>query len=251
VNNHLQAPVVTDSFGTTYLVQLPTAQLDWTASPRFELGYRFPDGWGALLVSYRFLSTEGRATLVGFDLDGSDVPLHSDLDINVVDIDYASREYSLPLHWFAQWRAGARIATVYFNSEAPGYYIEERTSNNFVGGGPHVGLDFWHTFDSTQLSFFGRIDAAGVIGSVHQNFEESYMTQDGSFTGGSTDVNHTQAVPMLTVQAGLTWTSHWRSHWGRYSFGYMFEQWWDVGNASGSSADVTSQGVFFRAEYSF
>ena len=35
------------------------AQLDWTVSPRFELGYRLPSGFGELDVAFRFLMTQG------------------------------------------------------------------------------------------------------------------------------------------------------------------------------------------------
>jgi hypothetical protein len=249
LKNRLQAPV-TDGSGATYVVQLPTASLDWTVSPRFELGYRFPQGCGELLLSYRFLTTDGRQTLAGFDLDGGDVPLRSRLNVNVVDLDYASPEFSPLPHWNVQARLGARIATVYFDSLADGYYITEQTSNNFVGGGPHFGVDARRTLDLPGLSFFSRIDGAVVIGRVHQSFEEAYVTADGSVVGGATDIHNTQGVPVLSFLAGLSWTPQ-SYHWRRYSLGYVFEQWWGVGQAGLSHADLTSQGVFFRAEFSF
>jgi hypothetical protein len=250
IKNRLQAPVVTDSSGTTFLVQLPGAGLDWTASPRFEFGYRFPQGCGELLASYRFLGTDGRNTLAGFDLDGSDVPLRSRLNMNVVDLDYASPEFSPLPHWNVQGRVGARIATIYFDSLADGFFIEERTSNNFVGAGPHFGLDAWRVLDVPGLAFFTRIDGAVVFGSIHQSFELSFVAPDGSVEGGATDVHHTQTVPVLTFLAGLSWTPC-RYHWSRYSLGYIIEQWWDVGQAGLSHADLTSQGLFLRAEFSF
>jgi hypothetical protein len=56
---------------------------------------------------------------------------------------------------------------------------------------------------------------------------------------------------MLSFQAGLAWTPGWRHLWSRYSFGYTFDQWWDIGTAGPSQADLTIQGVFLRAEYAF
>jgi hypothetical protein len=250
IRNHLQAPVVTDSSGTAYLVQLPGASLDWTGSPRFELGYRFPQGCGEFLISYRFLGTEGRDTLAGFDLDGSDVPLHSRLNMNVVDLDYATPEFSPIAHWKAQGRIGARIATVYFDSLANGYYIDAESSNNYVGGGPHFGLDAWRLLDVPGLAFFTRLDGAVLFGRVHQSYELDYVNPDGSVSGGATDVNHTQTVPILSFLAGLSWTPC-RYHWSRYSLGYVIEQWWDVGHAGASNADLISQGLFIRAEFTF
>ena len=40
----------------TGLVSTP---LDWTVAPRFDLGWRFAQGAGELLVSYQFLTTAG------------------------------------------------------------------------------------------------------------------------------------------------------------------------------------------------
>ena len=40
-------------------VEVPFAALDWTVSPRFELGYRLPDGDGELRLAYRLLASSG------------------------------------------------------------------------------------------------------------------------------------------------------------------------------------------------
>ncbi len=41
------------------VVIVPMAKLDWTVSPRFELGYRLPSGFGEVDVAYRFLLADG------------------------------------------------------------------------------------------------------------------------------------------------------------------------------------------------
>src|SRR5439155_9662387 len=120
------------------LIQLPTAELDWAGSPRFELGYRLAECFGAFSVAYRFFSTEGEAALPNFDLDGG--LLRSRLDVNVVDLDYSSRELSLGPNWDMQWRVGVRFGDVFFDSHAESLFFEQRASNNFFGAGPHVGL---------------------------------------------------------------------------------------------------------------
>jgi hypothetical protein len=242
--------VVTDSAGSTYTVQLPETGLDWTVSPRFDLGYRFQDGLGELQLSYRFLATEGRSTLVGYDLDGSNAPLRSRLSTNVLDFDYATRVFDLK-RLNLQYRVGGRLATVFFDSLADGFFIQDHVKNDFVGGGAHTGLDAWYTLGDSRLALFGRIDGGVVVGSIHQSFSEVYVQQDGTLTGGATDIHTTQAVPMLSFQAGLAWTPGWRHLWSRYSFGYTFDQWWDIGTAGPSQADLTIQGVFLRAEYAF
>jgi hypothetical protein len=40
-------------------ISLPMAHLNWEVSPRFELGYRLPSGFGELDFAYRFLSASG------------------------------------------------------------------------------------------------------------------------------------------------------------------------------------------------
>lgn len=249
IKNRLQADVTIDGsdFG---IVHLPTAELDWTGAPRFELGYRMQQGCGEFLVSYRFLVTEGRQVLPGFDLDGNDGWLKSRLDLNVIDLDYASREYSLE-RWDMKWKAGVRFASIFFDSRGLGLFIEERTSNNFYGAGPHVGLDLWRSFNVPGLGFFTRMEAASVVGQIRQGFEVSGIADDGSLVGGATTVHHTQAVPTLGVQVGLGWSRWWSYHWSRYSLGYEFENWWYLGQAGASRAELTSQGIFFRGEFGF
>src|SRR5207253_2591637 len=82
---------VTFADGSTTTVGLPAARLDWTVSPRFEVGYRLPTGFGGISLSYRFLVAEGTDFIAG--LDGSAV-LKSRLDFHVADLDWSSREYT-------------------------------------------------------------------------------------------------------------------------------------------------------------
>jgi hypothetical protein len=248
IKNRLQAPVTVNGFAPD-TVHLPTAELDWTGSPRLDVGYRWPEGLGEFLVSYRFLVSEGR----DFDFSlvtPNDGFLKSRLNVNVVDLDYGSREYSLGPNWDMKWKVGARIATVFFDSRAENLFFEQRTSNNFVGAGPHVGLDLWRWFDVAGLALYGRIEAASVIGQISQGFEEVADLSTG-LVGGATTVHHTQAVPVLNFQVGLGWTPPTHRHWRRYAVGYEFERWWYLGEAGDSRAELTTQGVFIRAEFGF
>jgi hypothetical protein len=250
IKNRLQAPV---TVADTVLnpVHLPTADLDWAGAPRFELGYRLAEGWGEFVASYRFLVSEGTQNLPGFDLDGSDGFLKSRLNLNVLDLDYSSREYSLLPYWDMKWKAGVRLANVFFDSHALGVFLEERTSNNFFGAGPHAGLDLWRSLGTSGLGIFGRIEGASVVGQISQSFEAVGFASDGSLVGGATLVHHTQAVPTLNVQAGLGWSRWWAGHWSRYAIGYEFERWWYLGEAASSRGELTTQGIFFRGEFNF
>jgi hypothetical protein len=247
INNHVHNFVTVDGFQPD-LIQLPSAGLEWTGSPTIQLGYRFFEPLGEVLLSYRFLNTQGTGTLIGFDLDGSDMSFKSRLDVNVIDLDYASPLFRLDPHWSMRYVIGGRIATVFFDSFAEGVFLEQRQSSNFVGGGPHAAVDFWRTLGSSRWGLFGRLEGSALFGQVEQSFEETFMTTDGSFVGGATNARSTPFVPTANVQIGLTYT---RSAWSRFSLGYEFEQWWNIGNAKGSHADLTTNGVFLRGEFNF
>jgi hypothetical protein len=249
IKNHLVANVPIGPFTDT--VHLPTTELDWTGEPEFTLGYRLPQGAGEFLFRYRFLVTEGTGVLPGYDLDGSDVPIRSRLNLNVLDFDYASHEFSLAPYWDMKWHVGVRLADVFFDSLANGFFIEQRTANMFLGAGPHAGLDLWRSLGTQNLGLYFGMDVASLLGRIHQAFEEIVVADDGEILGGATDVRTTQVIPVLNVKAGLSWTPCWRGRWSRYSFGYELEQWWYLGQAADSRAELTTQGLFFRAEFGF
>jgi hypothetical protein len=250
VKNRIQGTVQVDGFAPD-TITLPGTELEWTASPRFELGYRMAAGLGEILVSYRNISSEGRGILPGFDLDGGDGDLKSRLDVNVVDIDYSSREFSLAPCWDMKWKFGVRIGDVFYDTRASGFFLEQRATNNYFGAGPHVGLDLWRTFKNSGWSLFSRVEGATLLGQVRQGFEESAILNDGTLVGAATLIRHTQAVPALEVQVGLAWSPDWFSRWGRFAFGYQYEHWWDIGNAAGSRAELWTNGVFLRGEFAF
>jgi hypothetical protein len=228
------------------IVHVPTAELDWTGAPRFELGYRYPEGFGELLLSYRFLVSEGRNLIPNFDF-GGDGFLKSRLDMHAVDLDYGSREFSLDPHWDMKWRVGVRLANVFFDSLAEGFFREERISNHFIGAGPHVGLDLWRSLDIDGMGLFIRLEGASVIGQISQSFGR--VIGDDTLVGGATLVHHTQGVPVFNVQAGLSWVP-WYGR-TRFALGYEFERWWYIGEAANSRAELTTQGIFFRAEVKY
>jgi hypothetical protein len=254
VKNRLVAPVTLGPF--TDQLHLPTAELDAVGSPRLELGYRFAQGFGEVLLSYRSLVSEGTQIIPQFNPFG-DGTLDSRLDVQVLDLDYSTREFSLGPTWDMKWRIGARLAGVFFDSVARGAFLWERTSNCFRGVGPHVGLDLWHCLDGpalygSGLSLFARLEGATLLGKIHQHFEEAFLLADGtSFLDGLTTVHQSQAVPVLNVQAGVGWTPCWGNHRVRFAAGYQFEDWWYLGQAGPSRAELMDQGVFFRGEWNY
>ncbi len=254
IKNRLTAPVTIDGFTDT--LHLPTASLEFTGSPLFILGYRFPQGCGEFTASYRSLVTEGTRNIENFDFLG-DGFLKSRLNVNVVDLDYGSQEIPLVTEapgqlWDLKFDVGARIAGVYFDTKASGFALSQETSNNFFGAGPHLSLEVYRYFqDFNGLALYGKVESAVVIGRVHQNFRESFSVDGVTVVSGATSQHGAQAVPVLGIEAGLSWTPVHTLRWLRFSGGYILNQWWDVGTVGGSTADLTYQGLFLRTELHF
>jgi hypothetical protein len=252
VSNQLSSPVAIGGIVDT--VALPGAPLDWVGSPRIEVGYRMPQGCGEFLVGYQSLVSSGKAIALDFEGAGNDGFLKSRLNMNVVDFLYGSREYSLAPGWDLDWRIGARLATVYYDSRAVGVFLEQSESSNFIGAGPIAGVEVGrHFVDCPAVAVFGRLQGALLVGNVHQAFAESvdFTSLGGSVFGGATDHNSTQVVPVLEFQLGVSYTPPWEGRWARFAFGYEFQQYWGIGQAAGSHADLQTNGVFFRAELGF
>jgi Legionella pneumophila major outer membrane protein precursor len=245
--------------GINNTVSLPGADLDWTGSPRLELGYRMPEGFGEFSLAYRSVVAEGRATL--FTPSHDTGALKSRLNMNVVDLDYGSPESSLAPHWAMRWKAGVRFAAIYFDSrgalvlpdpEIPGGgTVMERVSNNFVGAGPHAGLELERHLFGTPLSLYGSIDGAVVVGHISQDFDQVWTFDNtGAQVGGAIRDSGTQAVPVLSLQAGVRFAPC-RSDGLQLSLGYVFEDWWYIGNLNASRGYLYDQGIYFRAQFNF
>jgi Legionella pneumophila major outer membrane protein precursor len=244
IKNHLVGQVGNDT------IHLPTAQLDWTVSPRFEAGYRFAEGAGELLLSYKFLVSTGTETLANFDSAGDPGNLHSRLNINAWDIDYASREYCLWPWCDMKWRAGVRLAGVFFDSTATSPLLEQHESNYFFGAGPHIGLDLRRFVKGTGIQLIGRVESAFLVGESHQSFDETVSAVGIPPVSGADRQTVELVAPWLGVQAGVGWTPPGLDQL-TISAGYTFECWWDLADVSNSRGDITAQGVFFRAEFRY
>jgi hypothetical protein len=254
IKNRVTGPVTID--GITDTLHLPTASLEFTGSPLFILGYRLAPGFGEFTARYRSLVTEGSRNIDNFDIVGEGF-LKSRLNVNVVDLDYGSQEIPLVTDapgqlWDLKFDVGARIAGVYFDSTASGFALRQQTSNNFFGAGPHAALEVYRYLpDFNGLALYGKVDSAVVIGRVHQHFRESFTDDGVTVLSGSDSQSGTQAVPVLGIEAGLSWTPRYARRWLRFTGGYIFEQWWNIGTVGGSTADLTYQGLFLRTELHF
>jgi hypothetical protein len=244
----------------TDIVRLPAADLDWTVAPRFELGYRLPSGFGQFSFAYRSFGTDGTGTATGPDTLES---LRSRLSVNVVDMDYANNEFTFFPSWGMKWWFGLRFADAYFDSLAQEPFaaaaagsgiFETRTSNNFWGLGPHMGLELSRRLGVSGLSLVGWADGATLLGRIRQNFFEELTATgaNGLPLTGNTRESVSQDVPILAAFIGLAWQPP-RYPQLRLSAGYAYEYWWNVGRNSGtfSRAELSDQGILFRAEFNY
>ncbi len=172
--------------GVKSRVQLPGGTLDWTAAPRFELGYRLPEGFGEIALAYRFLGAQGTGTISGpFSAPDAVGSVLTRLDIQIADLDYASNELSI-CSWWAKWRIGLRGADVYFDSrvdeplaaaEAGSGVFERRMTNNYWGIGPHGSLELERRLTDWGLMVLGRVDGSILLGRLNQDFFETSTTR--------------------------------------------------------------------------
>ncbi|MGA2067742.1 MAG: hypothetical protein ABSG86_22430 [Thermoguttaceae bacterium] len=250
-----------------FIVSVPMARLDWTVSPRFELGYRLPSGFGELDVAYRFLLTEGTGSTPAGSAASPDAAaaLTSHLRINLGDVDYASRETSLGPNWGMKWRIGLRTADVFFDSQAdepfaaaaaPGAskIFERSIQDNFWGIGPHAALELDKRRNAWGLGWLGRLDGALLFGRVRQSFAEVSTTPGG---GGAFDLINGEQAPMLNGFLGLDWRPPCRPNLD-ILLGFTAEYWWNVGRMSDpdmyngrTAGEVGSYGPLLRLEYNY
>ncbi len=245
-------------------VVVPMARLNWTVSPRFELGYRLPSGFGEFDVAYRFLTAEGTgSTPAGSPAspDGT-AALRSRLNLSLLDLDYASHETSLGPNWDMKWRIGLRTADVFFDSRAdesqtpapPSGIFERSIRDNFWGIGPHAALELKWRRSPCGLGWVGRLDGGLLFGTVDQKFTAVSTTPGPGFVSG---ISQREQVPVLGGFLGLDWRPPRRRNLDLL-LGYSAEYWWNVGRISDpdfyngrSAGEVGLHGLMFRLEYNY
>jgi hypothetical protein len=242
VANELVAPVAVGPIVDT--VALPSARLDWTVSPRIEFGYRFGQGAGDIALSYRYLGTSGTDLMPAFDVAGNPGQLHSRLELHIADLDYVALEPSWLPGCEMTWRIGVRGESLFFDSQESSPLREERVRNSFGGAGPHAALQIWHPVQASRFGVYSKVDVAGVLGQVRQQFDETIV---GVGTGAA---SQNQMMPSMTLQveAGFGWTPC--TDW-RITAGYVYEHFWDAAYAINSRGDVVTQGLVLRAEWRY
>jgi hypothetical protein len=248
--------------GAADTVHVPGAELNWTVAPRFELGYRLPSGFGSFSLAYRFFTSEGSQLSMGPD---GIAALKSRLTVNIGDLDYANNElfrFQWPYCDF-KWHFGLRAVGTYFDARSDEPFaeaaagsgvFERKTSNNFWGFGPHMGLELTRRLEGSGFAFVGRVDGATILGRVRQNFFEASTTPgpNGQLLAANTRQSVSQDVPILNAFVGFSWQPPSYAYLLLYA-GYEYEYWWNIGRNSDtqSRGELSDQGIVLRAEFNF
>jgi hypothetical protein len=187
--------------------------------------------------------------------------MKSRLDINEIDLVYATRDITLIPPWDMRWKVGVRGLNVFFDAAsnqpaAPdvlrGGFVDQRAANDFLGAGPLVGLELTCATPMSGLVLWGHAEGAYLWGHLHQKFAESIGGAGAAPVEGVLDATTTQGVAVVNAQLGLRWTPE-GYNGTRFFLGYEFDYYSQVGrnDNTGSMADIFQNGIFFRGEFNF
>jgi hypothetical protein len=232
-------------------LNVPAVSLATTVQPTFEVGYGLGDSAGYFALATSFLYSEGTGTRV---LSGVDYAVRTRLNVNWLDLDYGTAAYEFAPRYMLSWRIGARVADVFFDSQATNGVVTAASSNQFIGAGPHARLDLERRIVPVPgLSLFGRLDGVLYVGQVRQHYNLDILAlHDGS------SVQRTQTVPYINLQAGISYSPP-SIPALKLTTGYLFEDYFDVGRlgispqgqVSHSRGEMWWHGAFLRAQYDF
>ncbi len=252
--------------GRSTIVNLPSANLDWTASPRIFAGYRLPSGFGEFMVSYRSLGTTGGGIIPS---GNTPLALNSRFAFQMLDFDYNSRQLSLGPQWDMKWSVGLRSLFLFFDSQAfrpltqsaAGGVFQASEFNNLYGLGPHAVLDLSRRLGSSGWSIEMRTDVAGTFDYVTNGWQTSSspLGPNGRPLLGQTRVFGHQAAPMINGRLGLGWQPS-PTSLTRVFAGYQYEVIWDLNRVPQSNntpvvppslGQYWSQGIVLQATFRY
>ena len=240
-------------------IHVPGASLNVAASPRFEVGYRLPRGFGEFLATYQFLTTDGQG---GLSSPLGVAQLKSRLTENLLNLDYGNVQI-LPAtsffgnHWLIGGRAGVQVLGIYYDARSDqrglaGTLTGQQTTNNLVGAGPHVEFNLWRRLPLAGLAVGGDIEWASIYGHLEQSYSETILAPGAAPVGGTTRFAISQGVGELGFRLAFSWTPP-NSNAIRLLCGYQFMEWWQLGRVqiTGSEGDLMQHSIFFRGEFTF
>jgi hypothetical protein len=203
---------VTFPDGSSTNVGVNASRLSWTVSPRFEIGYRLPTGFGGFAVSYRNIASSGSEGVIGAD---GPAMLSSQLNANIADLDWISNEYTWRSNWELRVRFGARYLNAYYDSQAVEPFaaaaagttiFNQRTTDSTWALGPHAAMDVRRRLNFGGLVVVGFLDVSDGWSRIRQNyFASSTTSASGLPQAGQFTASTSSSAPVLTGRLGLNW----------------------------------------------
>ncbi len=266
LRNQLGAPVQNTITGNADFIKFPGNPINTTVSPRFEIGYRFPGGWGGIQLGYRFLTSEGSGQALTSPLNSNQGsgPQQGILNFNMVDLNYVSREFSLGPLWNLRWGAGFRALALYFNSgmefdnpgSALGSVLAQNVSNSVSGFGVWAFLDLERKMPVPGLALFARLEATDLVSQIRQGFSETVIGPTGAPLAFQARYDFSVGTPILREVVGASYTVP-RWNYSRFMLGIEYETYFQIGRDNLnigvpiSRGQLDLYGLFCRAEFNF
>jgi hypothetical protein len=218
-------------------ILLGSAGFDWTVAPRIEFGYRLPSGFGDIAFSYRTMGSDGNGLVPGFT---GLIQTHSRVQLDVIDLDYCSREFTPNPLWGMRWTAGLRAMNLYYDTfrtlsggAALGSgVLDQHGTNRFGAGGVHFGVELMRSLDDSGLFLLARTDAGTMLGRISQSVSQVGVPGiPNTADNGESKVATSQDVGMLSGRLGFDWKPPALAN-AEFFLGYQYEFWWNVGRVS-------------------
>lgn len=255
--NFVSPPMATTPFAVT--VGVNAARLNWTVSPRFEVGYRLPSGFGGIAVSYRFLNAQGSQGVIGAD---GPAMLSSRLDYNIGELDWVSNEYTPWRLCEMRVRIGIRYLNDYWDSQANvpfaaaaagSMIFNQRTTNSNWAIGPHAAVDLRRRLNFWGLSVLGYLELSEGWGRVRQNYFAAVTAgPTGLPQAAQESISTSDAVPVLNTRLGLNWQppAYANVH---FFVGYQLDYFWNTGRMGNFTefGYFFDSGILLRGEWNF
>jgi hypothetical protein len=254
-------------------VALDAANMSWSVSPETTIGYRYEHGLGEVEMSHRFFGASGSSPIANFDPSGA-ATLSSQISGNTLDLDYCLLEFNpegtpwgLPFlkipgrvglgkpqlpGVFGQplemrFLFGGRGANLFYSTQAAGPSRRERVMTNLWGGGLHFLTELRQILAADRRTFlYMRAEGAGIWGTTSQTFSR---TSGGS--SASASLRGDVAVPMVEVEAGLSYAPHLPHRDIRFTLAYFYDEWFRFADAGASDGYLILNGVTLRMDARF
>jgi hypothetical protein len=247
--NFISPPMPVAPFSVS--VGVNPSHLNWTISPRFELGYRLPAGFGGIALSYRNMASQGSEMVIGAD---GPATLSSLLNVNIGDLDWVSHEYIYLRGWQLRMRIGVRYLNDYWSSQANEPFAaaaagsriyNQRTTNSNWALGPHGAIDLRRRLNFWGLAILGFVDFSEGWGRVRQNYFASVTSgTNGLPQSAMQTISTSDAVPIITARLGLNWQPPAYANI-RFFAGGQFDYFWNTGRMG----NFTTFGYFFDSGF--